>query len=199
MDRSFQFTEETKDIFLEISNIGIGRAARSLSELAGRYVTISVPNIDYVESVASLYLNEMDSDVTVQVCQRFYGDLNGEAIVVLGKKGATRLTMLMGDDIMEDAFGENEQGAILELGNIMIGGLIGSISNSLNLNIHYDIPQIELKGGQELASDIIADRPMMVIVKATLTIDSEDITSYLVLVFPVNDFATLINKLASLL
>lgn len=40
------FSDAAKDAFLEISNIGIGRAAATMSDLVGRRVNIAVPRVE---------------------------------------------------------------------------------------------------------------------------------------------------------
>lgn len=192
------FPENARDAFLEIANIGIGRAANAMSELVERQVTIEVPRLECADNAASGLINELGANSTVHVSQGFSGEISGEAILVLGKPGAMSLASLLLEDIdMGDAFGDTVQGAILELGNIMIGGLVGSLSNAANIPFSYEVPQIHLKGTEPIGKDFEKET-FMVIIKAQLTIDTEDVTSFLVLVLPVEDFKRLTTRIGQL-
>jgi len=194
------FSDAAKDAFLEISNIGIGRAAATMSDLVGRRVNIAVPELSFHHVGECCPFKGFADCATVQVRQFFYGELSGEAILALSKQGAMCLAKLLLDEVdMEDAFGDNEQGAILETGNIMIGGLVGKLSNTLSLSLGYEIPEIHLKGDSAISSDKLPVKTCMVVIQARLTVDNEDVTSYLVLLLTVENFKTLISRLNSIL
>ena len=90
-----------KDAFLEIANIGIGKSAASMSQLAGKHVAITIPSIDFVRT------GERDSfelitgtSSTVIVEQRFHGEVVGTAILCLATSGALKLaSMLLGEEV----------------------------------------------------------------------------------------------------
>jgi chemotaxis protein CheC len=194
-----QFSEIHKDVFLEIANLGIGKAAATMSSLVDRHVNIAVPELVFIDVSKGVPPAFLKDQITVQVRQRFYGGIDGEAILALSRTGAILLSRLLLDDAdMDDAFGDNEQGAILETGNIMIGGLVGKLANTLGVSLKYDIPQIKLKGESLFTKQEACNVTCAVIIKAKLTIDDEDITSYLILRFCAEHFKQMMLKLDDL-
>lgn len=193
---NLNFSQEEKDALKELCNIGIGKAASSMSELAGKKVIITVPNLEFYKVGSENPLKHLDEIVTIQMKQLFYGELSGQALVVLSRDGAIRLSqLLLDEEDSEPVFDENEQASILELGNIMIGGIMGSLANALGTAIRYDLPELQLKGFAGLFNLLDSDQPVILIVSATLTIGPEDISSYLILLFGKDDLITLEDKL----
>jgi len=192
-----KFTEEVQDAFLELTNIGIGKAASAMSELVDRHLQITVPHFHYFQVGEGSAIPEFHLKSTVQVLQVFSGMIEGRVLLVLSKEGAVRLaSMLLDEDVREDAFGETEQSAILELGNIMIGGLMGSLSNSMELSLNYEPPEIQMRGDDNLAlGQWKTGEPLVVVIKATLTIDEEDVSSYLILLVNLDNFHKLLDCL----
>lgn len=188
-----------QDAFTEICNIGTGRAASALSDMIDRKITIDVPRIEYFTIQQGSPFKDLENLLTVQVSQSFSSAISGKAILLLSKQGAVKLgQLLMGELDAGDAFGDSEQGAMLELGNIMIGSLIGSISNALDLACDYGLPDIQLKGADSL-SDFSSDASdFFIIVRARLHIDAEDIQSYLILVLHPDQFDNLILRIHQL-
>lgn len=191
------FTDEVQDAFLELTNIGIGRAASAMSELVDRHLQITVPHFHFYQIGEGSAIPEFQRMATVQVLQVFSGDIQGRVLLVLSKEGAVHLSsLLLDEDVQEEAFGESEQGAILELGNIMIGGLMGSLANTLDIEFHYDPPEIQLRGDDNLALGLWkSGEPLVVVIKATLSIEGENVSSYLILLVNLENFDRLIKLL----
>jgi len=190
-----------KDAFLEIANIGIGKSAASMSQLAGKHVAITIPSVDFVRTAERDSFQLMTgSSSTVIVEQRFHGEIAGTAILCLATTGALKLaSMLLGEEVRQDAFGEMEQGALLELGNIMIGGLVGNMSNVLHLHIGYDIPEMQLNGTGKVLTLMQSVGACTVVVNSNLAIESTDVSSFLLLVFGELEFESLLNKIRSVM
>ena len=193
--------EEVKDAFLEIANIGIGRAASAMSDLVGIHITIQVTSIEFSQLDPAANIPEFHSQATVQVVQVFEKGLEGRALLILSKDGASGISSLMlGEEIEEETFGATEQAAILELGNIMIGGLTGSLCNQLDMNLSYAPPEIQMRGDDHISLGTWQkEEPVGVIIKASLSLEGCDISSYLALVLSEESFAILANKLQNVL
>lgn len=179
-----KLSEESQDVFLELSNIGIGRAAANMSELAGRQVDISVPRLDVFDRETFALQDMEEQDTVAYVSQAFSGDLVGEAIIMLSQAGALRLSsLLFEEDTPSQTFDENEQASILELGNIMIGGILGTFSNEFEANINYDVPEIQVKGFDDFVELVKPAESVILVIKATLSIGSANVDSKVLLLF----------------
>ncbi len=185
-----------REAFIEITNIGLGKAAAALSDMTGRSVLISVPSLEVFDSATLASAKEIEPITSVRINQAFSGkDISGQAMLVLNRSGALRLAvLLMGEPREHDVFGNIEQMALLETGNIMIGSVMGILGNMLQSRLQYDLPSLQIKadGAIGLLSDIIRpDNSWVILVKATLTIGEEDVSGYFIILFQENSIVTL--------
>lgn len=193
---------ETLDALLELVNIGVGRAAASISELCSRPVGLAVPTLEFFNLEEPAQIINLQRGSMVRVSQAFGGALAGHALLVLNQDGAHRLGQLllgMKPDSDMDAIDENEQAALLELGNIIMGGVIGNLSDQIARPVSYELPQIQLRGVSgfvDLVSDLVApDTARVLMMQASLSIATENISGYLVLLFTRDHLADLLARL----
>ena len=196
-----EFHHNLREAFVEIINIGLGKAAAGLSDITERPVIISAPSLEIFDPGTLAQVKELEPITSIRINQVFSGEkISGHGLLVFSKSGAMRLAvMLMGEPREQDAFGPIEQMALLETGNIMIGSVVGTLANMLQTHLHYDLPVLQMKGINgviDLVSDIIApDKSFIILVRATLSIGEEDISGYFILLFEENSF----NALSSLI
>jgi chemotaxis protein CheC len=204
MNMDFRRNSLVHDALLELVNIGVGRAASGLSELTGREVSISVPTLELTEVGCAGLPNDLAAAITLRVSQSFAGGLRGHALVVLNRFGAVRLAhLLLGKTTTDDAFDDNEQGALLELGNIIMGNVVGAVATELNAPVEYQLPQLQLCGIDsflDLLSDLapIGGEVRLLIMRATLNIRDDRVSGYLMLLFEEAELQNLLSKLERL-
>ncbi len=191
------------DVLLELVNIGVGRAARGLSELTGREVAIAVPTLEILDHTNAGRATELCSGITLRISQEFSGSLEGQALLVLNRAGAVRLAeLLLGKTAGDDAFDDNEQGAMLELGNIVIGNVMGVLASELDAPVDYQLPQLQLRGVSnyvELVSDLAdPNTSRLIIMRASLSIKADKISGYFILILPEAGLNSLVAKLTCL-
>jgi chemotaxis protein CheC len=191
---------ETLDALRELVNIGVGRAACSISELCSREVGINVPKLEFCDFDEPAQLLDLQRGSTLRVSQGFSGVLAGHALLVLNEHGARRMAgLLLGSDFSPDALHENEQAALLELGNIIMGGVIGNLADQLGHAVNYELPQLQLRGIDgfvDLISDLVEPRTSRVLLmQASLSIAAENISGYLVLLFTRDQLAEMLSRL----
>ncbi len=94
-------TNRQKDAIAEVINISFSRAAKSLNELTGSRVVISVPQIDLIE-VHKLEetLENIIRDEITSVHQIFHGSINGDALLIFDRESSINLvnTLLKEED-----------------------------------------------------------------------------------------------------
>ena len=122
-------------------------------------------------------------------------------MLLLNEVGARRVArLILGEQLEENSFDEIEQSALLELGNIMINGVMGSIANQLGMILSYDVPYLELKGTAglgELISDLIPHQTTQVVfMRASLMISAEVVHGYILLILDERNLETLVAKLS---
>ena len=84
-------SELEHDTISELINIGVGRAASSLSEMVEQPVELTVPRITFVERFSDTELAKAPTEVVSAVSQTFDGPFKGEAMLVFPEERSLEL------------------------------------------------------------------------------------------------------------
>jgi chemotaxis protein CheC len=132
-------TEDQRDALQEIMNISMGQAAKSLAQLIDIQITLSIPNIS-VASPSDLLELLSHSDKTWYARQSFLGEIKGEVLSLVDKKGCDAMAELM--DYENPLSDVQTQEFILELTNILSGACLSGLSAQLALKSHLNMPTL---------------------------------------------------------
>ncbi len=148
----FELTAEETDAINEVFNIGMGRAASSLSRLVRSEVGLSIPDLDFLSLSEVQEILAEGSDLSMcAVHERFSGTFGGNALLVFPSVDSLELVKAIFPDTDEnqlDSLSELEQEALLEVGNIILNACVGSIANLTGATFSTEIP-IFLQGSVE--------------------------------------------------
>ncbi len=134
------------DVLKEIGNIGAGNAATALAKLLDKKIDMKVPQIRVMKfSEVSDVLGGAETEVA-GILLGVRGDINGNILFVLDLISARRLVnILMGNPVNQEiTFDSMECSALQEIGNILAGSYLSSLSNLTNLKILADIPGLAI-------------------------------------------------------
>jgi chemotaxis protein CheC len=135
------------DVLREIGNIGAGNAATALAKLLNRKIDMDVPRVkimgfgDVSETLGGAELP------VVGILLKVDGDLTGNIMFILKQQAAALLVnMLMGRDPGQEQqeFSELEISALKEIGNILAGSYLSSLSALTNLKIVPSVPDLAI-------------------------------------------------------
>lgn len=132
------------DVLAEIGNIGAGNATTALATMLGTKVDMHVPMVDLMEfkEVGA----EMGGDETLMagIYQQIEGDIHGSIMFLLEEQSARALvSKLMGmESNPNEPFNEMEISALQEIGNIITGSYLSSLSQLTNLFINASVPAL---------------------------------------------------------
>lgn len=135
------------DVLREIGNIGAGNAATALAKMLNKKVDMEVPKVKVMEFKE---VNDMFGGAELPVVGLFLkmtGDLAGSVMFILENNAAhTLVNILMGkpNDTNNCEFDEIEMSALKELGNILAGSYMSSLSTLTGLNIMPTVPEIAI-------------------------------------------------------
>ncbi len=134
------------DILKEIGNIGAGNATTALSQLINRRIDMGIPVVKVLEfKDLSEVLGGAENPI-VGILLGLEGEISGMIMFVLEQSAAHILiNMLMGKNIdnFED-FDEMDLSALKEIGNIISGAYLSSLSSLTNLKILATIPYMAI-------------------------------------------------------
>ncbi|MEH6476938.1 MAG: chemotaxis protein CheX [Sneathiella sp.] len=145
---SLDWSEDQIDALTEIMNMGIGVAAKSLSDMVGEEIILNIPKIRLVSR------NEITNDLAERnpeglsyVFQDFKGSVVGRSALLFPiQKSFNLVKALLKDMANDDEMTEMEQEALSEVGNVILNACIATMVDTLGLEIEVEIPQY-IRGG----------------------------------------------------
>ena len=193
--------DETRDALTELINLGVSRAAASLSELVGQRIVLQVPNI-YLYRPGDRTppgLEELSRAATV-INQVFEGSLQGAASLCFPADSSLALARLLSRDRDSsiDRLDAELSGILLEVGNIVLNGIMGSLSNSLLARLRYAMPEIRsiVRAGDELGpwDQLRADEALIGDVR--FHVSEQQIEGAILLAFSLDSLPQLLDTLS---
>ncbi len=176
-------TEQHRDVLTELVNIGVGRAAYSLSEMVDSRVGLQVPSVAVSELGDGILSEERVSGTPLtSVSLPFAGKLNGVALLVLPRDSARSLVAMLTGASCESAEVETErEGVITEVGNIMVNSVLGSLGNMTHLEVAFSLPAYREGGVDQVIPGVV---PRSSVTASVLfTIKSHAVEGRVVVVF----------------
>jgi chemotaxis protein CheC len=134
------------DILREIGNIGAGNATTALSQLINRRIDMGIPHVNISEfKELSDVLGGAENQV-VGILLSVGGEINGMMMFVLETASAHNLINILMNKDMEnfEEFSEMDLSALKEIGNIITGAYLSSLSGLTNLKITASIPYMAI-------------------------------------------------------
>lgn len=134
------------DVLREIGNIGAGNATTALAQLLNTKVDMLVPKVSLLDfqEVGSAMGGE--EQIMAGIYLVVEGDISGSIMFLLEEKSARELVAkLMGcEPGADEQFSEMEISALKEIGNIITGSYLSSLSTLTGLKIIASIPDISI-------------------------------------------------------
>ena len=136
------------DILKEIGNIGAGHAATALSAILNRKIDMNVPNVRVVSFEEMMELAGGAEHVVASVFLRIEGDATGSMIFILSLPVAEYfIQQMIGDQdfsINTSPHSELALSCLQELGNILSGSYLSSLSDFTRLNLYPSVPSLNI-------------------------------------------------------
>ncbi len=196
-----RLTELEHDALIEVFNLGVGRAADALSQLAGEPVLLTVPKVELLlkQEVIDQLAGNAEQRISA-VRQTFEGTLCTEALLMFPAAQSLQLVQIMlGENLALEDLGEMEQEALAEIGNILLNSVLASVSDQLDLALQGSLPEVELGVLADLlTTDQNSDQPLLSL-QVRFEIASRRIEGYLVFLLDIRSADLLARKLAELI
>jgi chemotaxis protein CheC len=144
MENKIALNEEEKDCLQELMNIAYGFATASISEILGKFATLSIPKIKTISSqeLNSYLNNKLLSNRKYYICsQLINGQLSGENLFLIDEISTQNLAkeFAISDEIMN----ENEiKDVVLEITNILSSATSGKLASLVNATVSFNAPHI---------------------------------------------------------
>ena len=133
------------DVLKELGNIGAGNATTALAQLLDTKVDMKVPKVALLDFKEVGEAMGGEEQIMAGIYQVVEGDITGSIMFLLEEQSArTLVSKLMGVDASQGEFTEMEISALKEIGNIITGSYLSSLSTLTNLKIISSIPEISI-------------------------------------------------------
>ncbi|WP_229624823.1 response regulator [Vibrio parahaemolyticus] len=191
-----------RDIYMEVANVSIGRAADALARHFDVFVQLPLPNVNIFEvSELHMALRDLASHDNVSgVCQGFCGEgIAGEALVILSDSSVSDLKKLM--KVPADSEELEELELLMDISNILVGSFLNGLGEQSEVRF-FQSPPVLL--GQHISIDSIIESTTGAF-KRTMTfevsynIEGTSICCDLLFMFVDESLPLLDNKLAYLM
>jgi chemotaxis protein CheC len=138
------------DVLREIGNIGAGNATTALSQMINARVSMNVPKVEILEFKELSDIVGGAEKIVVGILFTLSGDIDGMMMFMMDKVASMHLVnILLGNpeqtEINEQSeFSEMGLSALNEIGNIISGAYLSSLSTLTNLTIISSIPYMAI-------------------------------------------------------
>lgn len=134
------------DVLKEVGNIGAGHAATALSQLLNKPIDMQVPNVNFLPFEEIVEVLGGAEEIVVAIYLRVIGDASGHLFFLIETESAQEmLKNLMGLTAeAEEVFTEMEISALCEIGNILAGSYLSSLSDFTKLSMIPTVPAIAI-------------------------------------------------------
>ena len=188
------------DVLKEIGNIGAGNATTALAQLLQCKVDMKVPQVKLLDfdELGELMGGEEQIMAGIYLCVE--GDITGSIMFLLRKDAAKHLvSKLMGMEMSPDQeMGEMECSALKEIGNIITGAYLNSLSSLTNLVIYPSVPDLTIDMAGAILSvpaiefGTLGDQILLIQTQFT---DDYDLDGFFVLVPDLESYAKILGAL----
>ena len=138
-------SEQYYDVLKEIGNIGAGNATTALAQMLQCKVDMKVPQVKLLDfnEVGAMMGGEEQIMAGIYLCVE--GDITGSIMFLLKKDAAKHLvSKLMGMELPGEDLDEIGTSALKEIGNIITGDYLNSLSSLTNLKIFPSVPDLTI-------------------------------------------------------
>jgi len=199
-----EMVDTEKDVICELFNIGIGQAARALSELVDDTIELSVPEIQFITVKEAVEI--IDAKVEGAGCaikESFSGVILGDMMLVFPEKQSLELVRcIIGEDVELETITEMEQDALLEVGNIIMTSCLSSLADAFGERVMNEIPTILKGNGRQLISDHqneISEDCLVLFIEVDFIVQNSNIAGYVMVILDMPAVADLRQLVAAYL
>lgn len=194
-----EMSQEYFDILRELGNIGAGNATTALAQMLQCKVDMSVPKVGLLEFKEVGAAMGGEEQIMAGIYLGVEGDITGSIMFLLEKNSARFLvSKLMGMEMEGEEFSEMEFSALKEVGNIITGAYLNSLSSLTNLKIFPTIPDVAVDMAGAIMSvpaiqfGTVGDRMLLI---QTQFFDEVAIDGYFILIPDMESYSKILSAL----
>jgi len=193
------------DVLREIGNIGAGNATTALSQMINSKIDMKVPKVELLEFKDLSEIVGGADRIVVGILFTLGEDVEGMMMFMMDMPASKYLVdILLGnpqpDQVSDDyEFNEMELSALSEIGNIIAGAYLSSLSTLTNLTITSSIPYMAIDMAGAILSvpaiefGKIGDRALLI--ETEFGDREKSVNGYFILIPSLNSYKAILNSL----
>ena len=191
------------DALTELFNVGMHRAAASLSDLTHQRIEVELPKVWVVpiEEIQDQLAALVGGDLAT-VHQIFSGPMAGDAVLLLEYEKAALLTRLMTDGEVAGG-GRLDQSArevLAEVGNIVLGACLSAFGDMLKVGVSFSVPRLHVESltGVLRSLHVDSDELRYAVISGTrFRLSKLEVDGYLIVAVGVTSLTRIMTALAN--
>lgn len=158
MTNVFQLKPDDHDQLKELVNIGVSHASTSLSQMVGKRMNISVPELAIKNAETSSAFIENPNEITVAVLLHVTGGIDGYVFLLFPRDAAIHLLESISGKTVGDlrALTKFDRSIFQELGNVITGGMLQGLSKFLHCELVHSVPDVVVDMGGAMFNSLSA-------------------------------------------
>jgi chemotaxis protein CheC len=191
------------DALTELFNIGLHRAAASLSELTGQRIIVELPQLWVcpVEETHARLMQLLEGELAT-VHQVFQGNVAGDAVLVLEYDGAARLASLLtgGDVALGGRLDQSAREVLSEVGNVILSSCLSAFGDMLHVVVSFSVPRIHVESLEGLLRSLHIDEvdvKYILLAATRFRLSEGEVGGYLLIAVGIASLSLITNALAA--
>jgi len=188
------------DVLKEIGNIGAGNATTALSTMINGKIDMNVPKVALLEFKELPEMVGGAENIVVGILITLEGEINGMMMFMMDQHSAHHLVnILLGNSPSTEEFSEMELSALKEIGNIIAGAYLSSLSTLTNITISASIPYMSIDMAGAILSvpaiefGKVGDKAL--IIETMFSKDDSDVNGYFILIPSIESYSVILSSL----
>ncbi len=189
------------DLLREIGNIGAGNATTALSQIVNKKIDMGIPVVSILEFKELAKIIGGEENPIVGILIGIEGEINGMMMFILEQNSAHNLVNIVMNKELSDfsRFDEMDLSALKEIGNIMTGAYVSSLSSLTGLKIFATVPYMAIDMAGAILSvpaielGKVSDRALLI--QTDFGGEKEKVDGYFILIPDMPSYETIFKSL----
>lgn len=189
------------DVLREIGNIGAGNATTALSQMINSKIDMKVPKVDLLEFKELSDIVGGAEKLVVGILFTLEGQIDGMMMFMLDMDASRHLVkqLVGGSEEENKEFTEMELSALNEIGNIIAGAYLSSLSSLTNILITSSVPYMAIDMAGAILSvpaiefGKIGDKALLI--ETEFGDDDKAVNGYFILIPTLESYSVILSSL----
>ncbi len=190
-----ELSELQRDALGELFNIGVGRAASSLSQIVRDEVELSAPHIALVrpQDISGTLLGADFTELSM-VTLDFSGPFDAKTMLIFPERNAlTIIGSMLEEGMSPEELSEYEQEAMCEVGNIILNACISALADLFEVEFHGGLPVHHFGDNHTIAAFSTNEEDVLLVLQIDLVISKKRIEGRFLFLLSVSSLQALLE------